>query len=195
MWIPAEQLEHLFDKALKGISLAGLPLRTRSKVVKTAVYKALGYPVPSSFKKTRPRFPGQCFDTYVQKADNLQVWNEESSSPFHGPRRWISSVLNNPITVSASALSYESPVLPTDRRLDARLGQPLRVPNRQVLHAPIAVMHQRLRGDDGAIVERLLQRTRARSLRSEVDARQPTIRRENTSMTCQERQVRSAVTS
>src|SRR5712691_10790872 len=24
-----------------------------------------------------------------------------SSSPFHGPRRWISSVLNNPITVSA----------------------------------------------------------------------------------------------
>lgn len=77
LWIPAEELERLLDEALKGKSLAGLPLRTRSKVVKTAVCKALGYPVPSSFRKTQPRFPGQYFDTYVQKSDNLQVWNEE----------------------------------------------------------------------------------------------------------------------
>lgn len=38
---------------------------------------ALGYPTPNSFKKTQPRFPGQFFDTYVQKSNNLQVWNEE----------------------------------------------------------------------------------------------------------------------
>jgi hypothetical protein len=45
-------------------------------------------------------------------------------------------------------------------------------------------MHQRLRLDDGAIVESACSSaSRARSLRSEVDARQPTIRRENTSMT------------
>lgn len=37
----------------------------------------MGYPVPTSFRKTRPRFPGQAFDTYVQKANNLQVWNED----------------------------------------------------------------------------------------------------------------------
>jgi hypothetical protein len=35
--------------------------------------------VPKSFRKTQPRFPGQNFDTYVQKSNNLQVWNEEVS--------------------------------------------------------------------------------------------------------------------
>lgn len=76
VWIPAPTLEVLLNRGLKGINLAGLPLRTRSKVVKSAVCKALGYPVPSRFKKTKPRFPGQMFDTYTQKSNNLQVWNE-----------------------------------------------------------------------------------------------------------------------
>ena len=53
------------------------PLRTRSKVLKTSVCVALGYPVPKSFRRTQPRFPGQNFDTHVQKANNLQIWNEE----------------------------------------------------------------------------------------------------------------------
>jgi hypothetical protein len=77
LWIPASALEALLNKVLRGIDLAGLPLRTRSKVVKSAVCKALGYPVPTTFKKTQPRFPGQMFDTYTQKSNNLQVWNEE----------------------------------------------------------------------------------------------------------------------
>ena len=79
LWIPTNELESFLNAGLIGVSLAGLALRTRSKVVKEAVCKALGYPVPSSFKKTQPRFPGQCFDTYVQKASNLQIWNEEIS--------------------------------------------------------------------------------------------------------------------
>ncbi len=79
LWIPTPDLEALLDTRLRGISLAGLPLRTRSKVVKVEVCKALGYPVPPSFIKTQPRFPGQMFDTYVQKSNNLQVWNEEIS--------------------------------------------------------------------------------------------------------------------
>jgi hypothetical protein len=79
LWIPAPNLESLLDSGLKGLSLAGLPLRTRSKVVKQHVCKVLGYPVPSAFKKTKPRFPGQCFDTYIQKSGNLQIWNEELS--------------------------------------------------------------------------------------------------------------------
>jgi len=79
LWIPSSALESLLDSALRGLSLAGLPLRTRSKVVKTAVCKALGYPVPASFARTQPRFLGQVFDTYAQKSNNLQIWNEELS--------------------------------------------------------------------------------------------------------------------
>lgn len=79
LWIPTPTLEFLLNHALKGISLEGLSLRTRSKVVKQHVCKAIGYPIPSSFKKTQPRFYGQMFDTYVQKSNNLQVWNEELS--------------------------------------------------------------------------------------------------------------------
>src|SRR3990172_2191689 len=75
LWIPTPNLELLLDAGLQGISLTGLPLRTRSKVVKEQVCSVLGYPVPSSFKKTKPRFPGQCFDTYIQKSNNLQIWN------------------------------------------------------------------------------------------------------------------------
>ncbi|MEX0921409.1 MAG: hypothetical protein WD489_05170 [Rhodovibrionaceae bacterium] len=77
LWIPTPELEQLLNAAMTGVSLAGLPLRTRSKVVKEHVCRALGYPVPSSFRKTQPRFPGQFFDTYAQKSNNLQVWNEE----------------------------------------------------------------------------------------------------------------------
>ena len=77
LWIPTPELEQLLNAAMSGISLAGLPLRTRSKVVKEHVCRLLGYPVPPRFKKTQPRFPGQFFDTYVQKSNNLQVWNEE----------------------------------------------------------------------------------------------------------------------
>lgn len=79
LWIPAPELQALLDAGLRGVKLAGLPLRTRSKVVKEHVCRSLGYPVPASFKKTQPRFPGQMFDTYVQKSNNLQVWNEELS--------------------------------------------------------------------------------------------------------------------
>lgn len=77
LWIPTSELEEILNLTLKGVSLAGLPLRTRSKVVKGYVCQALGYPVPSSFRKTKPRFPGQFFNTYVQKSNNLQIWNEE----------------------------------------------------------------------------------------------------------------------
>lgn len=79
LWIPAPELEGLLDRGLRGLSLTGLPIRTRSKIVKQQVCRSLGYPVPSSFRKTNPRFPGQQFDTYVQKSNNLQIWNEEIS--------------------------------------------------------------------------------------------------------------------
>lgn len=80
LWIPTPELQELLDRGLQGISLAGLPLRTRSKMVKEHVCDALGYPRPKSFRKVQPRFPGQMFDTYVQKSNNLQVFNEEISA-------------------------------------------------------------------------------------------------------------------
>jgi len=78
LFIGHEALERTLQRALVGLNL-DYPLRTRSKVLKSKVCEALGYPIPSSFRKTQPRFPGQNFDTYVQKADNLQIWNEEVS--------------------------------------------------------------------------------------------------------------------
>ncbi|NLC35751.1 MAG: restriction endonuclease, partial [Alcaligenaceae bacterium] len=78
-WIPTQHLEALLNENLTGLDLAGLALRTRSKIVKTAVCEALGYPAPKSFKKTQPRFIGQQLDTYTQKSLNLQIWNEELS--------------------------------------------------------------------------------------------------------------------
>ena len=76
LFIDDEDLENILNKGLRGLVL-NQPLRTRSKVVKSKVCEVLGYPVPLSFKKTQPRFPGQNFDTYVQKSNNLQIWNEE----------------------------------------------------------------------------------------------------------------------
>ncbi|MGA2983564.1 MAG: restriction endonuclease [Terriglobia bacterium] len=77
LWIPTPALESLLNAGLQGLKVGGFPNRTRSKVVKAAICKALGYPVPTSFTKTKPRFPGQLFNTYTQKSNNLQVWNEE----------------------------------------------------------------------------------------------------------------------
>ncbi len=75
-FLPGEDLEAILRAGLVGIDL-NYPLRTRSKVLKSKICEILGYPVPSSFKKSKPRFPGQDFDTYVQKSNNLQIWNEE----------------------------------------------------------------------------------------------------------------------
>ncbi|MEQ1914291.1 MAG: restriction endonuclease [Sideroxydans sp.] len=79
LWIPTPHIETLLNKALKGLNLGELPVRTRSKVVKIAICEALGYPAPKSFKRTKPRFFGQQLDTYAQKSRNLQIWNEQLS--------------------------------------------------------------------------------------------------------------------
>lgn len=90
LWIPTPELEILLNDGLMGISLAKLKPKTRSKVLKQHICKILGYPVPVSFKKTKPRFPGQHFDTYIQKANNLQIWNEKIEST----RRYVIVELN-----------------------------------------------------------------------------------------------------
>ncbi len=76
-WHASEQSEYILNRTLKNLSLNDLPLRTRSKVVKEKICETLGYPLPKTFKKTHPRFIGQDFDTYIQKSNNLQIWNED----------------------------------------------------------------------------------------------------------------------
>jgi len=78
LFIPTAELEEILRTGLMGLNL-DYPLRTRSKVLKSNICELLGYPVPKSFRKTQPRFLGQNFDTYIQKANNLQIWNEEIS--------------------------------------------------------------------------------------------------------------------
>jgi hypothetical protein len=77
LYIPSENLTQMLSESLIGLDLNGLALRTRSKVVKTEICNALGYPVPKSFEKTQPRFFSQNFDVYIQQRRNVQIWNEE----------------------------------------------------------------------------------------------------------------------
>jgi hypothetical protein len=79
LFLDIDELREILNTKLIGLKLGSYPIRTRSKIFKSAVCTALSYPVPQSFEKTRPRFPGQDFDTYVQKSNNLQIWNEDVS--------------------------------------------------------------------------------------------------------------------
>ncbi|MBK9926823.1 MAG: restriction endonuclease [Anaerolineales bacterium] len=79
LWIPTPDLERLLNKGLSAFSISGLPLRTRSKIIKQKICEILGYPIPETFQRTQPRFFGQLFDTYIQKSNNLQIWNEDIS--------------------------------------------------------------------------------------------------------------------
>ncbi len=90
LWIPSQELEQLLEEGLIGMSCSELPLRTRSKVVNQRICDIIGYPVPSTFRRTKPKFPGQLFDVYVQKSNNLQIWNEDISAN----RRYVIVRLN-----------------------------------------------------------------------------------------------------
>lgn len=90
LYIKNKDLEKLLDESLRGMN-ADFKIRTRAKVVRQAICKSLGYPIPESFKMTRPRFKGQNFDCYVQKSNNLQIWNEE----LDPKRRYVIVKLDN----------------------------------------------------------------------------------------------------
>ena len=70
LWLPSDLLEALLQTRLAGHCFEAVALRTRSKLAKSEVCKAMGYPVPKSFRKLKGlgRFPGQNLDTYVQTA-------------------------------------------------------------------------------------------------------------------------------
>ncbi len=89
-WFTSPELTAILRRYLIGISLAGMAIKTRSKKAKSLVCDALGYSVPKSFPKKRPRFTGQKFDLYVQQANNLQVWNQE----IDPERRYVLLILD-----------------------------------------------------------------------------------------------------
>jgi len=91
LYIPTDILEYLLNNGLIGLSLSGLPLRTRSKFVKALICKTIGFPVPDSFLKTKPDFPALNLDIYTQKSMNLQIWNEE----IEPTRRYAIIQVNN----------------------------------------------------------------------------------------------------
>ena len=97
LYIPTNDLQCVLSEYLIGISLNGYALRTRSKIVKSAICDALGYPTPKSFKKTQPRFPGQNFDVYTQKSLNVQIWNEE----IDANRRYVFLSVNDDDIITA----------------------------------------------------------------------------------------------
>lgn len=97
LYIPTTALEFILAGHMIGLSLEGLPLRTRSKVVKQEICNALGYPIPRSFAKTQPRFVGQNFDVYTQKSMNVQIWNEE----VDGNRRYVFLKVNDNDIITA----------------------------------------------------------------------------------------------
>ncbi len=123
LWIPTPTLERLLDATMSGVSLADLPLRSRSKVVKERICQSLGYPVPPGFKRVRPRFPGQRLDAYAQKSNNLQIWNEQLEATRRyaiiriGPKNEIRKVK----VVTGSALASLDSTGTLTRKYQARL--------------------------------------------------------------------------
>lgn len=126
LFLEASELETLLLSGLTGLRL-NYPLRTRSKVLKSKVCEILGYPTPASFNKTQPRFPGQNFDTYIQKSDNLQIWNEEVS-PL---RRYViirldsNDVVTGVRVISGSVLAALDKTGTLTRKFQAKSREPV----------------------------------------------------------------------
>jgi len=76
LFMPAESIERALSQALIGRRFEG-ENKTRSKLVKQAVAGALGYPIPTRFKRSVCHFPSQDLHIHSQKASNLQVYNRE----------------------------------------------------------------------------------------------------------------------
>lgn len=76
-----DELTFLLKESLLGLEIPlDLKIVQKSHWVKFRVLKALGYNVPSGLRskdarKYKPKFINQLLDIFVQKSNNLQVWN------------------------------------------------------------------------------------------------------------------------
>jgi hypothetical protein len=124
LWIPTPQLQQLLDRGLRGFSVAGMAGKTRSKLVRERICQILGYPTPRTFQDTRPRFPGQSFDSYVQTSDNLQVWNEELAAArrYVIIRASLAAAIDRVKIINGDALSLLSTTGTRTRKYQAICG-------------------------------------------------------------------------
>lgn len=77
-----EQLRTALYKRFHGsTALAGIAPKTRNKLAKEMACEALGYPIPRTFPRTRPRFLLDNFNISVQLSNNWQPTNQESLEP------------------------------------------------------------------------------------------------------------------
>src|ERR1041385_6819380 len=67
LFLAGGDLETILRHGLIGLDLKRYRNRSRSKVLKSKICEILGCQIPKSFKRSRPRFPGQDFDTYSVK--------------------------------------------------------------------------------------------------------------------------------
>ena len=67
LWLNTIDLQFILDTKLAGFDVSDLPNRTRSKKVKEQICVHLGFPIPSSFRKTQPRFPALNFEKFLKK--------------------------------------------------------------------------------------------------------------------------------
>lgn len=94
LYYTPQELELLLSKELVGLAdLDRLPVRTRSKVAKQLVCRALGYDAPATFLKVAPRLRHPNIDVYCQQSNNLQVWNQEVDAA----RRYVILILRDGI--------------------------------------------------------------------------------------------------
>src|SRR5712691_9715565 len=76
LFFPREELEVALCEHLRGRELPG-ENKTKAKLAKQLVAEALGYPVPSAFQRTSPRFTGQDLDVFAQASNNVQIYNQD----------------------------------------------------------------------------------------------------------------------
>jgi hypothetical protein len=97
-FLTLSQLETYLTDALRGLSVSGLALKTRSAFIRRQVFAALGYTVPKRAVtgKNSALFGAQNADIYVQKSNNLQMWNEK----IDAKRRYLLVIVDETDTVA-----------------------------------------------------------------------------------------------
>lgn len=159
LYVPTPLLGLILRSRLIGTDL-DYPPRTRSKVLKAQVCQALGYPIPSRFRRTQPRFPGQNFDTYVQKADNLQIWNE----PIAPSRRYVLVRVDAAQVVTGVRIVTGN--VPAELDRTGRLTQKYQAKSRQPVGSSALVSDR----DTPNVVRRILEAERAVELPDALDS-------------------------
>ena len=107
----------------------------------------------------------------MYQSTHSRVANSTASILRHGPRRRITSVLNRPLLLDAVRPTGQRVVVrvtdAADGGLDTGFEKSLRVPDRNVLAAPVAVVNETA-PHRAAVVQRLLE-----SIEDEVRMRRP----------------------